>query len=995
MKFLVLIHISLLASILLPGQQKEFVYKNFTQEEGLPSNEVYQVFEDSRHYIWMATDLGVVRYNGNRFQQFSLPDNVVFKIREDSKGRIWFFSHKALLAYFENEKMHLYKYNQKIARRIQKINIVDAYVDSMDNIYLNSSLDSNFILHSNGLIEAKVSSEQQNRQTIVKITETENRKFLSTIEKTSGQNTNSLKPTYFSVDRKNGQQNVLIPLNSRPFSQFGAVADEEGNIYFFGNNQLLKLRVNGSWQTTILPEKILSLKILKENIVVGLYRNGAIPLSCTSLEKSGDTILPGKSITSICQGYEGELWFSTLENGVYLVKNSSIIHIRQAYHSNQLVSGLMNLEDSTLVYAKPDGFYTYTANKNNLFFPLENLSPTSLFTDSSKTLYFVGGGMDIATIHPYKDNNFSNVFTISSPSEPVRLNRDSFVIVRSDCIVRFKSDYTAGGFKLSGYDSGYSNSFKWLLLKPGKIYIDSKRILWCGTNDGLYRSDRKIDTLLKIIDTSVLLAKGVNCIRELDNGIIAVGIRNNGIALIVDSTIIATISENEGLASNKIKYLMPFKNTLWAATAKGISVIKFSSMQPLKYTIENIGKSDGLYNIIIYQLMPFQDKIVAATSNGLYFIENPGTFLERRNIQLPFYINAVTYYRGDTTGVAAIVLPYSKNRLVIKYSAVSSTSYDNVQYLFRTGNNDTAWHSTTSTELLFENLEPGTYTIEVKAVMPNVGRMSEIQRLTVIVEIPWWRNNWFRLFAFMLAGISLYLIIRQRIRKIRTEEKRKTDLNAKLTELEQTALRSQMNPHFIFNCLTSIQQLIISGNKTDANEYLVKFSRLIRKTLEMSAQPFITIREEKEYLEEYLLLEQLRLEGQFDFTIKADDNIDMARTLIPNMMLQPIVENCVRHGVKSLKNRKGIISVHFTKGNNSITCSISDNGVGRESTSLSDEKNFTKHKSYGMENVRKRLETFSEYNADESGIEIKDLFDNYGNPSGTEVILHLPYKNNL
>ena len=85
------------------GQQKEFIFKNFTQEEGLPSNETYYVFEDSRHYLWIATDLGVVRYNGNKFELFNLPDNVVFKIKEDSKGRIWFFTHTAQLAYFENE----------------------------------------------------------------------------------------------------------------------------------------------------------------------------------------------------------------------------------------------------------------------------------------------------------------------------------------------------------------------------------------------------------------------------------------------------------------------------------------------------------------------------------------------------------------------------------------------------------------------------------------------------------------------------------------------------------------------------------------------------------------------------------------------------------------------------------------------------------------------------------------------------------------------------
>jgi LytS/YehU family sensor histidine kinase len=204
-----------------------------------------------------------------------------------------------------------------------------------------------------------------------------------------------------------------------------------------------------------------------------------------------------------------------------------------------------------------------------------------------------------------------------------------------------------------------------------------------------------------------------------------------------------------------------------------------------------------------------------------------------------------------------------------------------------------------------------------------------------------------------------------------------------------------MNPHFIFNCLTSIQQLIISGNKTDANEYLVKFSRLIRKTLEMSARPFISIREEKEYLEEYLFLEQLRLSNRFDYSIVADVSINTDNTFIPNMMIQPVVENCVRHGIKSLQDKKGIINVIFKAGQNSIICTVTDNGVGRNSISSFSKVTFTEHKSYGMDIVRKRLETFSEFNIDESGIEIKDLSNADGSAAGTEVILHLPYKNNV
>ncbi len=431
---------------------------------------------------------------------------------------------------------------------------------------------------------------------------------------------------------------------------------------------------------------------------------------------------------------------------------------------------------------------------------------------------------------------------------------------------------------------------------------------------------------------------------------------------------------------------------MWVATQLGISVISFSSYNPLTYTIKNIDKKDGLFNVTINHLLEHKGEIIASTSNGLYYIEQPDRLLKQQQPSILFSISNVNYYKGDITDISSITLPYSKNRAIIKYRAVCFNSFESIQYRYHFTSGDTVWHSTTSNELVLENLEPGNYILEVKAVIPAQQRSSHVQTLSIFVEKPWWQNNWFRLLAVALTAGVAYYLISSRIKKIQAREKRKTELNAKLAELEQTALRSQMNPHFIFNCLTSIQQLIISGDKVEANEYLVKFAKLIRKTLELSAQPFISISEEKKYLEEYLNLEQLRLFNRFDFKISYDDSINAGGTLIPNMMIQPVVENCIRHGIKPLETRKGMITVHFKRTNKLIACTITDNGVGR--CSVSENKvPFTEHKSYGIDIVRKRLEVFAENNTGESGIEIIDLFDDNKKPAGTQVILNLPYKN--
>ncbi|XZF14124.1 histidine kinase [Chitinophagaceae bacterium MMS25-I14] len=513
--------------------------------------------------------------------------------------------------------------------------------------------------------------------------------------------------------------------------------------------------------------------------------------------------------------------------------------------------------------------------------------------------------------------------------------------------------------------------------------------IWMGVIDGLYRLSDHQDTVLPFMPSSSFFKTGVNCIRQMYNGIHVVGTRFGGIVIMKDANHVTQITAENGLLSNSIKYLLPVKNRLWAVTSKGISVINFTSFAPLQYTITNIGKNEGFYNMVIYQIAAYKGCIYAATSRGMYIIDNPEKFLDKYPQPIPLYISNINYYKGDTINLDKIKIPFNNSRVVIQISAVCFNSAEDVKYYYRINKAETAWRSITGNELLLEKLPPGDYMVEIMAAIPNQGRFSEIKHLEIIIEKPWWQNNWLRLGAVLLCSTIIVIIYKKRIRKIKKSEEQKTALNAKLAELKQTSLRAQMNPHFIFNCLTSIQQLIVTGNAEDANDYLVRFSRLIRKTLELSAFSFISIADEKEYLTEYIILEQLRLPGQFDYEFLIDPSIDERRTEIPNMMLQPIIENSIRHGIKHLETRKGRITVALQKNGDFICCIITDNGIGRNPY---DKKDFTEHRSYGMKIVYERLENIEELkNIKDSLIEIKDLKDNNG-ITGTEVTFKFPYK---
>ncbi len=219
-------------------------------------------------------------------------------------------------------------------------------------------------------------------------------------------------------------------------------------------------------------------------------------------------------------------------------------------------------------------------------------------------------------------------------------------------------------------------------------------------------------------------------------------------------------------------------------------------------------------------------------------------------------------------------------------------------------------------------------------------------------------------------------------------EKTKAELQQKATELEMQALRAQMNPHFIFNCLNAINGYILNNEPEMAADYLTKFSRLIRMVLNNSQKQFISLEEELETLGLYLHMESLRFKDNFNYEIKCDDTIDAFSLFIPPMLLQPFVENAIWHGLMNKKrDRKLIIGLHFE--NDVLHCKIADNGVGRKKAALLKSKSAEKNKSMGMDITRNRMALLNHDLDGKSFFEINDLEDEYGKSAGTSVSLKI------
>jgi sensor histidine kinase YesM len=241
----------------------------------------------------------------------------------------------------------------------------------------------------------------------------------------------------------------------------------------------------------------------------------------------------------------------------------------------------------------------------------------------------------------------------------------------------------------------------------------------------------------------------------------------------------------------------------------------------------------------------------------------------------------------------------------------------------------------------------------------------------------------------LAAGAGVYIFHRRR------REKREEDyqLKKKMHDLEMMALRAQMNPHFIFNCLTSIQYHIMNADVKNASAYLHKFSTLIRQTLQNSTASMILLRDEIKLLQLYLDLEKLRLGDRMDYRIDLSPELDPDHQLIPPMIVQPYVENAVKHGIGPLKGVKGMVVIGFKKADNSICCTIEDNGPGMDASRRNPSEEAD-HQSLGKSITEKRIHTLNALQKEKIHILITDKRKSGCATNGTLIQLFFPISSN-
>lgn len=537
--------------------------------------------------------------------------------------------------------------------------------------------------------------------------------------------------------------------------------------------------------------------------------------------------------------------------------------------------------------------------------------------------------------------------------------------------------------------------------------------LWFGTRGGLlrYLEDRDSFLIYRNIpnDPMSMSENTAFCLYEDAEGNIWSGSYGGGLNhLDVKTGKFKHYTTDDGLLNNNVFSLIPDgKNNLWLLSFNGITVF-----HPALKTFRTYTHDQGLLNTafdgFLYGKGRFSNTLFFGGTKGVDYF-NPDSVSAGHGAPKVWFTGfrlfnesvPVSAAKAEKRGFVLpqeigftkqITLRYDQNVISFDYAALDYTSPQTIQYAYRLVGFDTAWQYVgNKRSVTFTNLDPGGYTLRVKASNGDgVWDADErnLNAIAIIITPPWWRTWPFRIAVILgIAGL-VTVFYNYRIRQIREREAIKTALNRRIAQVKMDALRSQMNPHFVFNCLSSLK-LFVEKNETEkASDHISKFATLLRRVLDDARTDTETVALERELdtLRRYVELEMIRFKEKFEFRMDINPGIDLQSIEIPPLILQPYVENAILHGLQHKTNGKGLLLVKMEEGEGHVKIIVEDNGVGREAAKAIKARNPVPQQSHGLNVTAERLDYFSQKYHIRTSVETTDLRDAAG-ATGTRVTL--------
>ncbi len=998
-------------------------YNKIDETNNLSSGEHnYYHYHDSEGFVWISSINGLNRFNGNKAKQYhpdphdstSLADKFIQStFFEDSNKDLWFVTYTAIHRYnrkqdnfdrfwLTNDEGKKITDNYK-AFHLERDSFLWVYAEP--DIYRVNIRDpqktehiaqSNFVHHfvgvdSLGFLSHIFSLDNKNVGLNLftlknnQITSKQYFPFIDPLKKDSIEFRQALfenpENIWLTSNRGlikwNAIQDTFYILN-RMKNAYGSVIklDQENLLLSMANNQLYKvnkkelslspylLKPVDNPLATSFDHEIRHLSLDREKVLwMTAHPNGII---YTHLEKNKFKSIPRNVIPNLGPDFKFENFIETDDGKIWAFHNQGLaifspdkqlirsISCPTIYYNCEFINHGFKDQDGKIWVALDNGIAYFDNKKNGFQFLPSSKGHSFLYIYQLKNGTLLGSTLN------------KGLFEISSKKDKWTLNH----------ISKEKGYTTIFEDRLNQiYVNKQNSSIDVFALKEGAIIkqdsldihtpvncfyeSNDEKTLWIGTSIGLGKFDK--NNLHKVIQYSttkdslpsnnilgIIPHNKHELLLSTDNGLAFYNIKTKSVK---------SFSLEDGMLSNQFSeyaFLKLKNGETWFGGPNGITIVPEKVVSSFNINSQIIF-SDIKINGEIRQDLYFQDSI---TSN----------------------INQIK----------EINLDYTQNSISIQFRATDYSAPNNTQIRYKLeleGDNDN-WAYTEKGEsgsILYPQLNPGKYTFIAQGANGE-GQWGIARIIQIEILPPIWKTWWFISLA-ILAGLGLILFLA----KLRINQIQKTsDLKTKIAENKMAALVAQMNPHFIFNSLQSINSYILKNDKQQASEYLGRFSKLMRMILENSRNSTHPLQQEIDLLNLYLKVEAQRFKIPFEHSIIIDENIDPYETLIPAMMLQPFIENAIWHGI-SHKTETGQIKVTISSKNNLLKCAVEDNGVGRKKAAEISIQKRKSHTSRATEIITDRLKLLFPNDHDRCTIEYIDLFDENQNPTGTRVEIDLPF----
>ncbi|MBL7898332.1 MAG: histidine kinase, partial [Crocinitomicaceae bacterium] len=681
-------------------------------------------------------------------------------------------------------------------------------------------------------------------------------------------------------------------------------------------------------------------------------------------------LFEGEKISNLMIDREGNFWFTSLENGIYVVPEIAmkIFNEENAALIDQNISSVYLMNDSLLAVGAFDGsaFILNTLTDEIEFLPRQD----GLRYRTASAILLKGNELIIS-------RNFISVINLQQKTEKTFTYTYLRDIAFDGNTLFFASSDGAGFFNFQEMKESGKMNYKIISDESSKLVeCDTVRhVVWFVQSNGLaqYNGDSLIYQEVKgnRIYPSALF---------FHNNVLWAGTSGEGIYGFENNELKYHLESGNVLSGNSISALYVNDSILACASEKGVNLIYYKTQR--KFLLD---LTDGINTRDINSLSINKDYIFIGCTRGLYAY--PLSKLRRNTIPLELTIEAV-YVGNEFQKDKSIIKINDGEDLRIFFRSASFRSRGNFEFRYMMTNQPGGWNylDGKSREIYFNNLASGEYDLLLDAVNEDGVSCQNPLRIHLVVRPPFWQRWWFYALIALISLTVAAVFYNIRIKSIR----RKALLKEKVIRYQLRAIKAQMNPHFIFNSLTSIQDLILQQDYQNSYSYLTKFSGILRMVLDFSESDEVSLADEIRFLNTYLILEKLRFGNEFSYSIVLKSDSDSQYIHIPPLLIQPFVENAIKHGLLHKKGDKKL-EVNFevidtANKKRKIICTITDNGVGRKRASEINLKREPNHHSFATKATEQRLDLLNSREDYQVEFAIHDLVENH-EPAGTKVII--------